>query len=84
MAAAESGKNVPEDKKASEEDFKASHEIGAEDEDPVSNEPASSGSERRPRKGFMKLKEGERVLDASLGYESGERSAKKMFRERNC
>jgi hypothetical protein len=38
LAAAESGRDVSDDKKASEEDLEASREIGAEDEGPVVNE----------------------------------------------
>ena len=38
LAAAESGRNVSDDKKASKEDLEASREIGAEDEGPVVNE----------------------------------------------
>jgi hypothetical protein len=43
-AAAESGRNVSDDKKASEEDLEASREIGAEDEGPVVNEPEDVSS----------------------------------------
>ena len=39
LAAAESGRNVSDDKKASEEDLEASRESGAEDKGPVVNEP---------------------------------------------
>jgi len=42
--AAESGRDVPDDKTASEEDLEASPEIGAEDEGPVVNEPEDVSS----------------------------------------
>ena len=44
LSAAESEKDVPQDKNASQEDFKASREIGGEDHDPVVNEPAEASS----------------------------------------
>ena len=44
LAAAKSGRNVSDDKKASEEDLEASREIGAEDEGPAMNEPEDVSS----------------------------------------
>jgi hypothetical protein len=44
LAAAESGRDVSDDKKASEEDLEASREIGSEDEGPVVNEPEDVSS----------------------------------------
>jgi len=44
LAAAGSGRNASDDKKACEEDLEASREVGAEDEGPVVNEPEDVSS----------------------------------------
>jgi hypothetical protein len=75
LAAAESERDVSDDKKASEEDLEASRDIGAEDEGPVVNEPedvssvASSHKKKSGKKKKMLL-----ALMQALGVSDDEDS----------
>jgi len=67
VAAAKSGRNVSEDKKASEEDLEASREISGEAEGPVVNEPEDVSSVASSHKKKSKKKKVLLALMQALG-----------------